>query len=77
MVARHVLTGPIQLSRCGSRPLARGASALKWSGSWFCSRSVSRFERTPAGLSELVATAVDMLVDEKRLQAGGFNVYLA
>lgn len=34
------------------------------------------FDRTPAGLSDLVATAVDMLVDEKRLEASGPNVYL-
>lgn len=34
------------------------------------------FDRTPSGLAELVAMAVDMLVDEKRLQASGPNVYL-
>lgn len=34
------------------------------------------FDRTPAGLAEFVATAVDSLVEERRLQASGPNVYL-
>lgn len=34
------------------------------------------FDRTPGGLAELVATAVDILIDETRLQTSGPNVYV-
>jgi very-short-patch-repair endonuclease/DNA polymerase III delta prime subunit len=34
------------------------------------------FDRTPSGLAELVATSVDTLLEQRRLQASGPNVYL-